>query len=122
MSRIDLDKYVHPYCGVSFIEWVNGYIVYRRATGDNIELLHIKTHVPGQGTGRGLVLAMLQELKDDPPYESVFGFTRAGNIGSQSFYKALGFDLSSVKGVYADGHAVLFSQKYTTLLELNNVR
>jgi len=121
MSLIDEEVYVYPYEYVTTIEMDNGYIVYRMGTGRNIELLHIKTHEPGKGTGRELILDMLRCLKDEPPYCTVFGFTRTCNEASQKFYKALGFELTPVKGVYADGHAILFSQKYTTLLEVNNV-
>lgn len=121
MKRLDLSKYVHPYVEVSIVERHNGFLVYRQATGDNVELLHIKTYVTGVGTGRQLVLAMLEELKQRPPYCTVFGFTRTCNEASQKFYTALGFELTPVKGVYQDGSAVLFSQEYKTLLEFNNV-
>lgn len=121
MNLTELSRYVEPFTNVFRHEEDNGFIVWRRATGDNVELLHIKTYQPGLGTGRVLVLAMLQSLLLTPPYDSVFGFTRVCNSGAQSFYRALGFELSTVKGVYADGSAILFSQKYSKLLEINNV-
>ena len=121
MKPTEACKYIHPYRHVPHITLSNGFIVWRRGTGDNVELLHIKTYVPGQGTGRELVIAMLNCLKSNPPYCTVFGFTRTCNEGSQKFYQALGFELTTVKGVYQDGAAVLFSQEYKTLLEFNNV-
>lgn len=122
MNLTELSKYVTPYANVYRHEEDNGFIVWRRATGDNVELLHIKTYQPGQGTGRTLVLAMLLALKSNPPYDTVFGFTRTCNSGAQSFYQSMGFDMCEVLGVYADGSAVLFSQKYSRLLEVNNVQ
>lgn len=120
MNRIDGQQYLTPYGRTWHIELPNGYIVWRRGTGNNIELLHIKTYAPGRGTGRQLVIAMLEELKKQPPYCTVFGFTRECNEGSQKFYEALGFELTTVKGVYQDGSAVVFSQEYRKLLEINN--
>lgn len=112
---------VAPFTKVWMVQRPNGYIVWRRGTGDNVELLHLRTFSPGKGTGRELVKAMLKKLLDRPPYATVFGFTRTVNLASQEFYKALGFELTEVKGVYADGTAVLFSQTFKILLELNNV-
>jgi len=122
MNLTELGRYVIPFTNVYRHEEDNGFIVWRRATGDNVELLHIKTYQPGLGTGRVLVLAMLHSLKSSPPYDTVFGFTRTCNLGAQSFYRSLGFDMCTVDGVYADGSAVLFSQKYSRLLEANNVQ
>lgn len=121
MKQINQDVYIKPYIGIHLIEHANGYIAWRRGTGDNVELLHLRTFSPGKGTGRELVTAMLRKLLERPPYATVFGFTRTVNKASQEFYKALGFELTEVKGVYADGTAVLFSQTFKTLLELNNV-
>lgn len=118
---LNLEAVIQPFTKVESIQYENGYIVWRRATGDNVELLHLRTFSPGKGTGRELVKAMLHKLLENPPYATVFGFTRSVNESAQSFYKALGFELSEVKGVYDDGTAVLFSQRFKTLLEINNV-
>lgn len=120
MNPIDEKIYIEPFGVVSLLELPNGYIVWRRGTGENVELLHLKTFERGMGTGKTLVCSMLQILKDDPPYSSVFGFTRSVNMEAQKFYRSLGFILSPVEGVYADGTAVLFSQTFEKLLELNN--
>jgi len=122
MSPDDKDCYVHPYTMMAVEELENGFIIWRRATGDNVELLHIKTYVKGMGTGKLLICKMLYELLEDPPFATVFGFTRLSNTDAQRFYTTMGFDLSIVRGVYADGHAVLFSQSYDKLKELHNVR
>lgn len=94
-----------------------GYIAWRFGTGDNIELLHIKTFHKGQGYGRELFYLMLSKLKKNPPYYSIFGFTRIPNEEAQAFYGALGFELQQVNGVYKDGGAILFQQSYKKLLE-----
>lgn len=121
MTQIDLQKTIKPFIGVHLLEDPNGYIVWRRGTGNNVELLHLKTFSSGRGTGRKLVNSMLSALKENPPYATVFGFTRSVNIEAQKFYRSLGFTLSPVEGVYGDGSAVLFSQTFEKLLELNNV-
>jgi ribosomal protein S18 acetylase RimI-like enzyme len=121
MNQIDREKCIKPFIGVHFIEHENGYIVWRMGTGYNIELLHLKTYVPKQGTGHQLIKAMLTKLKESPPYQTVFGFTRHNNYNSQKFYEAQGFELSEVSGVYADGVAVVFSQEYKKLLELHEL-
>lgn len=122
MTKLSKAKYIYPYQNVFSVELDNGYIVWRLGTGENAELLHLRTYAPGKGTGRKLVKAMLSRLVLTPPYATVFGFTRTMNDASQAFYKALGFDLSEVKGVYADGTAVVFSQQFKTLLEIHNVQ
>ena len=122
MSQIDRVKYINPYSKINTIEQDNGYIIWRRATGDNVEILHLRVSSPGKGIGRELVNRMLKELLENPPYATLFGFTRISNEISQKFFTALGFELSEVKGVYADGSAILFSQTYKTLLEIHNVQ
>jgi ribosomal protein S18 acetylase RimI-like enzyme len=114
-----VSTYITPFSGVEyFYSYRLGYIAWRRGTGDNIELLHIRSFQPGKGYGRFLFYTMLRRLKADPPYHSVFGFTRVGNAEARAFYGALGFNLSVVDGLYAEGQAVLFWQQYTKLTEL----
>ena len=92
-----------------------GYIVWRRGTGDNVELLHIRTFKKGEGHGRKLFYKMLDRLSKRPPYHSVFGFTHVGNSEARLFYGALGFWLRPVVGIYQEGSAILFCQSYKTL-------
>jgi len=93
-----------------------GEIVWRYGTGANVELLEIHAVPRGKGYGRALVYTMLVTLRDDPPYHSVFGFTRVSNEEARAFYAALGFRLHEVPGVYADGRAVLFEAPYADLV------
>lgn len=111
-----LKKQVH-----CFYEMPEGYIVWRNASGDNCELLHLKVHVRGKGFGEMLFRKMLEELKIDPPYCTVFGFTRIGNFASQNFYTKMGFEFTKVRGVYKEGGAVLFSQDYEFLCKINRI-
>lgn len=94
-----------------------GFAVWRKGTGGNVELLHIRTFASGKGHGRRLVYALLDRLKDDPPYHSVYGFTRTGNAEAQAFYGALGFRLApAAEGLYREGGATLFWAPYTELV------
>ena len=112
---------VEPYQDVSYRSIAEvGYIVWRRGTGDNIELLHIRTDQKGQGYGRRLFDLFLLNLKSSPPYYSVFGFTRTSNEEAKLFYGALGFNLQPIEGLYKDGTAVMFWQSYKVLVEKNN--
>lgn len=97
-----------------------GYIIWRVGTGENVELLHIKTVDKGKGWGRSLFYQMLIRLQTDPPYYSIFGFTRTSNEEAQAFYGALGFNLQPIEGLYKDGTAVMFWQSYEKLVEEMN--
>jgi GNAT superfamily N-acetyltransferase len=108
--------YSHADC-VSHPDW--GLVRWRWGTGDNVELTHLRANTPGAGNGRRLLRAMLTILRDDPPYATVFGFTRTGNAEAQAFYRAMGFTITPVAGVYADGTAVLFSARYDDLCRLH---
>lgn len=111
------DTYVIPFGVVeSCYDPEVGFIAWRRGTGGNVELLHLRSFSAGCGYGRQLVYAMLEQLRKEPPYYSVFGFTRVGNDEAQRFYGALGFNLQTVCGLYAEGEAVLFWQDYQELL------
>lgn len=119
-------RFLKPFQTARYVYTPDGWIVWRRGTGDNCELLHIRAFEPRRGHGRRLVRAMLDELEHDRrhplpgeppfPYHTVYGFTRVENEGARAFYAALGFVVQVVDGVYADGRAVLFSGEYLRLL------
>lgn len=94
----------------------NGYIVWRRGTGDNVELLHLRVGEKRRGTGRSLLCRMLEKLRADPPYATVFLFTKVDNADAIAFYEAMGFVGTKVSGVYDAGTAVVFSARYDDLL------
>lgn len=112
---LDPAEHLIPFIGVQHIENENGYVVWRRGSGDNAELLHIRASELRQGRGRLLLRAMLIALKDAPPRDTVFGFTRASNEPAIAFYTAMGFRINLVWGLYEEGAAVLFSARYDRL-------
>lgn len=105
----------------SVITSEDGIIAWRRGTGGNVELTYIlvKSEARRAGQGRSLFRAMLTALRSDPPYATVYGFTRTSNTAAREFYLSLGFTLSEVAGVYADGSAVVFSGRFLHLIEVN---
>lgn len=110
-------EHVEPYRKVEHYQCLNGYIVWRRGTGGNIEIVHLKTKETRKGTGTHLLKEMLRRLKAHPPYATIFGFSRIGNESAHAFYRAMGFELTRVKGIYDEGAAVVFSARYSDLLE-----
>lgn len=110
-------EHIEPYRKVCHYQCTNGYIVWRYGTGGNVEILHLKVQTPRQKTGTHLLKTMLDKLKDHMPYATVFGFSRVGNKTGHAFYRAMGFELTRVKGVYDEGAAVVFSARYNDLLE-----
>lgn len=111
------NNYVKPFQDVKALYDPNkGFIVWRLGTGRNVELLHIRAFALRQGYGRTLFHRMLYALEETPPYYSVFGFTRVTNTRAAAFYEALGFNLQPVRGLYADGRAVMFWQSFTELI------
>lgn len=93
-----------------------GFITWRKGTGGNVELLNIAVYQPGQGHGKNLLRKMLSQLLSEPPFCTVFGFTRVANLSSRKFYESAGFDLQHVNGVYNDGEAILFNARFTHLV------
>lgn len=122
MSRFSLPDHILPYRKVEYIDSEDGYLVWRVGTGRNVEILHFRAYQPGHGVGRKLLTATLVQLSGNPPYHSVFGFTRAVNQEAQQFYAAMGFTLTTVPGVYKDGQAVLFTATYDYLLGYHNLK
>lgn len=99
----------------------DGWVAWERGTGGNVELSYLKARDPGNGGGTRLLRAMLAALRRDPPYHTVYGFTRTCNLDAQAFYRAMGFTLSPVVGVYKDGGAVVFSAPYEDLCRFHKI-
>ena len=111
-------KYLVPYQNLDFVFLPDeGFIVWRIGTGENAELLHIRTFHKKKGIGKKLVLSMIDKLKYQKPYHSIFGFTRVDNIEAQRFYSALGFNIEHVNGIYKDGQCKLFWASYDELYD-----
>ena len=117
MQNNFFEKYINPFKEVSFIYDDRGFIVWRPGTGDNTELLHIRTFKKRKGYGKQLFLEMLELLKANPPYYSIFGFTRVDNIEAHNFYTALGFTLETINGLYHAGECRVFWAPYRSLLD-----
>lgn len=117
--NFNFKEHVDPYRKIGFATCQGGWIIWRRGTGGNTELLHL--HVEEgrrrQGVGRHLLRMMLRRLRKNPPYASVFGFTRVVNAEARAWYAEMGFALTRVEGVYADGEAMVFSAAYPALCE-----
>lgn len=119
------DKYITPFGNPHyFYSRDNGFIAWRMGTGLNIELLHIRAWELRKGSGRKLLYHMLNRLGTEPdmrPYHSVYGFTLVTNERAIEFYESMGFDIQhlyNTPGIYKDAEStVLFSQRFTTLLE-----
>lgn len=97
------------------IESELGEIFWQRGTGGNVEITLFKSTRRKVGYGRRLLQGMLRELRTNPPYHTVYGFTRTSNLDARAAYSALGFTLSLVIGVYKDGDAMVFSAPYEDL-------
>ncbi len=121
-DRIEFPPDLVDYAQVYAERTEDGYITWRRGTGGNVELLHIRTKDKRIGQGKRLLMRMLEKLQANPPYGgkgTVFGFTRVSNINALDWYDRMGFDISRVCGVYAEGMAVCFSAPYALLIELH---
>lgn len=112
-SLTRLPRELHKFANVNIIHNEDGYIIWRPGTGDNVEITHIRSFIHGGGTR--LLKVMLAELKNDPPYCSVFGFTRTNNKKAHFFYMSCGFTITRIRGVYEEGNACIFSANYQDL-------
>jgi ribosomal protein S18 acetylase RimI-like enzyme len=120
-SGFDFARHVRGCLQAGYVEDEHGYVVWRAGTGGNCELLHLKVREPGNGHGTRLLREMLLKLRADPPYATVYGFVLESNYSARLFYWKSGFALSAVEGVYADGKAFVFSQRYDRLCELHGI-
>lgn len=119
--QFNFDLHVRKYTEMSYIEDKNGYVVWRMGTGGNTELLHLYAYPSLRGHGKALLKGMLKELLRDPPYATVYGFCLGKNESACKFYKAVGFTITFVDGVYAEGGAYVFSGDYKRLKEFHGV-
>lgn len=103
----------------SFIADEDGIIAWRRGTGDNVELTYILVKNKCQGEGTRLFIRMLNKLAVQPPYYTVYGFTRLGNEAAITFYESLGFVVRQCLPVYRDGGTVMFCAPYEELVARN---
>lgn len=120
-QRLNMTRDVDPFKDVNIFEDDTGYIVWRQGTGKNVELLNILAHYTNRGHGTELLKKMVIALKENTPFETIYGFTRTDNQQAHSFYRSRGFKLSLVSGIYEEGSAMVFSQRYEKLKEFFGV-
>lgn len=109
-------KYVAKFSPQSYLfSPTYGFIVWRLGTGENVELLHIRVFKSGQGHGTKLISAMINELKKNPPFYSIFGFTLKSNTAAITMYKKAGFNIAECPFPYKGGPATVFSQSFEEL-------
>jgi GNAT superfamily N-acetyltransferase len=121
-SLVDVDALIAPFAKVVKHQRDEGYIAWRLGSGNNAELLFIHAYDRRKGVGRSLLITMLNCLCPCVSDTVVYGFVRAENEDAIAFYRAMGFELTEVKGVYGDGTAVVFSQSFEVLSEKHCVR
>jgi ribosomal protein S18 acetylase RimI-like enzyme len=112
-----LTKYVERFRDLKYVFWPDkGFIVWRVSTGENVELLHIRTFVRGKGYSRELIREMVLRLKEDPPYYSIFGFALSSRTELKAIYQSLGFNISEdIVPPYKGGNSFIFWQDYKVL-------
>lgn len=82
-----------------------GYVVYRIATGDNLEILFIESAVKD---GAVVALRRMIDILKVKPYHSVFAFRLSGNERAAEFYRRLGFRMLRLgQSIYKDDETVL---------------
>jgi ribosomal protein S18 acetylase RimI-like enzyme len=110
-------KYLTPYERLDHIfKPDKGFIVWRPATGNNVELLHIMTFQQRKGYARELVGQMVRELEASPPYFSIFGFALSSRTHLKDIYRRLGFNVTEdIPAPYKDGPSFIFWQSYEAL-------
>lgn len=107
-------KYVNKFLPQYYLFFPeHGYVVWRFGTGENIELLHIRSFKPGYG--QKIIAAMINELKKNPPFYSVFGFALKANTAALKMYSKAGFNLADCPYPYKGGPATIFSQSFEIL-------
>ena len=84
-----------------------GYIVWRVATGDNLEMVFIETKEKGKGMGLQLYRWMAETVLGNPrcpkPYHSVYGFQLGSNVAARRFYEKMGWTYVDFgRSVYRD--------------------
>ncbi len=111
--KIFKKKYISEFSDIFYIFIDNiGFIVWRIGTGNNIELLHIKSFVKRKGYGSLLLRLMILELSKKPPYYSIFGFALYKNKEARFFYKKNGFNVFKCPFPYKTDSSIIFSQSF----------
>lgn len=110
-------KYLEPFRELHYVFWPEkGFIVWRLATGENVELLHLRSFKFGRGYAKELIAEMVKQLEKNPPYYSVFGFSLNNRPELKEIYKRLGFNTTEdIEPPYKGSRSVIFWQDFQTL-------
>jgi hypothetical protein len=82
-----INDHINPYIMAEYHQHPDGsFIWWRRGTGDNMELMNVQARHKRKGVGTELFREMLRRLILTPPYATVYGFTRKGNLPAQHWY------------------------------------
>lgn len=111
-------KYLEKFRELKYIfEPEKGFIVWRVGTGENIELLHLRTFYQGKGYARELIGKMIRQLEKNPPYHTIFGFALASRSNLKEIYIKLGFNVTEEIPVPYKEPSFIFWQEYVKLKE-----
>jgi len=110
-------KYLEPFRELQYVFWPEkGFIVWRTATGENTELLHLRSFKFGQGYAKELIAEMIKQLEKKPPYYSVFGFGLSNRPELKEIYRHLGFETTEdLEPPYKNGKSMIFWQDFEVL-------
>lgn len=98
----------------------DGIVAWRRGTGDNVELTYILVKNKRRGEGKRLFVRMLNRLAQQPPYHTVYLFTRSSNKEACLFYISLGFQGNCTPvSIYKNDATMLFVAPYEYLVMRN---
>ena len=112
---------LRPYRGVSYVyRPCIGYVAWRVATGENLEILFIRAAESGKGHGGRVLREMVTQitLAGPEPYHSVFAYRLASNADAERFYCRLGFhEIALGQSIYRDDGTVLVWIPWSELIE-----
>lgn len=112
-------KKILPYTGVATLyQKGKGYVCWRRGTGLNIEILHLRVFKKRRGYATQLIRDMTECLaREMRPYHSVFVFCLANNAPAIAAYESFGFKMTKIDGLYKHDHAMIGWVKFEDLCE-----
>ena len=109
---------MRDYREYDFIWCSKGYISWRRATGDNLEVTFTEASQQRKGYGKELFRMMIQKIEKDgtQPFHSVVDWILGERVGVQKFFESMGFTLTHLgDSVYRDDDTVLAVIPYDEL-------
>lgn len=108
-TREEFDERIKNY-NLKYIYKENvGFIVWTMGTGDNYEVLLLRVKHQGRGDAKKLYREAVKLMMFNPPYHSVYAFTRTENAGANAFYTKFGWNRIDLdQCIYKDAGVVLY--------------